>query len=231
VVIWREKEQKYCGPFAILNLSEDGTQVTLKVDRGHRSGVFSADCVNPTPEMCDVLLASTSSTLSSYSNKAPGTHTAVYALNEADVPVFVLEAVENREPRAHGPAFSAAKKELLGWLERRTFKVVFREIPKSASIMNDRFVLVIKNRDTDQEVYKARYVVQGCLDPHKQRAVHNSRNLRQDMSRLMLPLASICGFEVWTLDISQAILQAANENVRDISCCHQSKWSFRQTSF
>jgi hypothetical protein len=28
VFVWREKERKYCGPFAILNLSEDGTQVT-----------------------------------------------------------------------------------------------------------------------------------------------------------------------------------------------------------
>jgi Reverse transcriptase (RNA-dependent DNA polymerase) len=82
--------------------------------------------------------------------------------------------------------------------------------------MKGRFVLVIKNRETDQEVYKARYVVQGFLDPLKQRAAHNSPNLRQDTSRLVLALASICGFEVWTLDVNQASLQAANENMRDI---------------
>jgi Reverse transcriptase (RNA-dependent DNA polymerase) len=33
---------------------------------------------------------------------------------------------------------------------------------------------------------------------------------------LVLALASICGFEMWTLDTSQALLQAANENMRDI---------------
>jgi hypothetical protein len=104
--------------------------------------------------------------------------------------------VENKDPRANGPAFSAAKqKVLLCLLERGTFKVVLpEEIPKNAPVMKGRFVLVIKNRETDQEVYKARYVVQGFLDPLKQRTVHSSPNLRQDTSRLVLALASICGF-------------------------------------
>jgi Reverse transcriptase (RNA-dependent DNA polymerase) len=104
------------------------------------------------------------------------------------------------------------QKELLRLLECRTFKAVLREeIPTNAPVMKGRFVLVIKSRDTDQEVYKAGYVVQGFLDPLKLRAVHNSPNMRQDTSRLVLALASICGFEVWTLDISQAFLHAANE--------------------
>jgi hypothetical protein len=72
VFVWRVKERKHCGPFATLNLPKDGTQVTLNVDRVHRSDVFSADCVRPAPEMADVLLANISSTLSSYSNRAPG---------------------------------------------------------------------------------------------------------------------------------------------------------------
>jgi hypothetical protein len=102
-------------------------------------------------------------------------------------------------------------------LERGTFNVVLREeIPNNAPVMKGRFVLVIKNRDTDQEVYKSRSVVQGLLDPLKQRAVHNSPNLRQDTSLLELALATICGFEVWTRDTSQALLQAAIENMRDV---------------
>jgi hypothetical protein len=141
--------------------------------------------------------------------------------------------VENKDPRANGPAFSAAKqKVLLCLLERGTFKVVLREeILKNAPVMKGRFVLVIKNRETDQEVYKARYVVQGFLDPLKQRTVQNSPNLRQDTSRLVLALASICGFELMTLGISQALLQAANENMRDIFLQPPEKRSFRQTSF
>jgi hypothetical protein len=97
VLVWREKERKYCEPFAILNLSEDATQVTMNVDRGHMRGVFSADCVRPAPEMADVVLATISSTLSSYSTKAPVMHRAVYTQNQADVPVFVSEAVANKD--------------------------------------------------------------------------------------------------------------------------------------
>jgi hypothetical protein len=101
MLVWRVKERKYCGPFAILNLSENGTQVTLNVDRGQRSGVFSADCVRPAPEMADVFLARISSTLSSYSNRAPGIHRAAYTKDEADVPGYVTEAVENKDPRSN----------------------------------------------------------------------------------------------------------------------------------
>jgi hypothetical protein len=105
VFAWREKERKNCRPFAILNLSEGGTQVTLNVDRGHRSGVFSADCVRPAPEMADVSQANNSSTLPSYSNRAPGMHRPVYTQKPSGRPVFVYKAEENKDPRAMGLYF------------------------------------------------------------------------------------------------------------------------------
>jgi hypothetical protein len=61
--------------------------------------------------MADVFLANISGTLPSYSNKTPGIHRAVSTQNEADVPVFASEAVENKDPRANGPDFSAAKQK------------------------------------------------------------------------------------------------------------------------
>jgi Reverse transcriptase (RNA-dependent DNA polymerase) len=97
--------------------------------------------------------------------------------------------------------------------------------------MKGHFVLVIKNRDIDQEVHKSRYVVQGFLDPLKQRAVYNSPNLRQDTSTLVLALASIRQFEVWTLDISQAFLQAANENRRDMFVQKQKEMELSSDEF
>jgi hypothetical protein len=135
----------------------------------------------------------------------------------------VTEAVENKDPRASGPEISAAKqKDLLGLLERGTFNVVLpEEILQNAPVMKGRFVLVLKNRDTDQEVYNARSVVQIFLDPLKQRPVRNSPNLRQNTSRMVLALACLCGFEVWTLDTSQALLQAASKNIIQVKLCYR----------
>jgi hypothetical protein len=90
--VCREKERKYCGPFAILNLSEDLTQVTLNVGRYHRSGVFSTDCVRPAPEIADVSQANISCTLSSYSYRAPETHRAVYTQNPSGRPCLRIRS-------------------------------------------------------------------------------------------------------------------------------------------
>jgi hypothetical protein len=154
------------------------------VDRGYWSGVFSAGCVRPAPEMVGDMLAHISST-SSYSNAAPGKRRLAYTQDDANVPVIVSNA-ENKDPRASGPDFSATdQKELLGLLERGTFKIVLREVfPKNAPVMKVCVVLVFKNCDADQEVYTARCGVRGLLDPLKQHSVHNSPSLRHDTSLL-----------------------------------------------
>jgi hypothetical protein len=131
VFFWREKEKRYVGPIPILNLSADGTQVTLSVDVDHRSGVFSSDCIRPAPEMADVFLSSVQSHLISFSGG--DSHRACYTFFAEDTPVFVTESVPNTDPRAKEPCFEAAKqKELLGMLERGTFEIVLREdIPQT----------------------------------------------------------------------------------------------------
>jgi hypothetical protein len=73
--------------------------------------------------------------------------------------------VENKDPRANGPDFSAAKqKKLLRLLERGNFKVVLREIPENAPVVTGRLDLVVKTLETDQEAYKARYVVGAIVE-------------------------------------------------------------------
>jgi hypothetical protein len=59
--------------------------------------------------------------------------------------------------------FMAAKqKEIEGLISRNTWKVVERsKVKTDANILNGRFVPTIKNIGTDEEFYKARYVLQG----------------------------------------------------------------------
>jgi hypothetical protein len=62
-------------------------------------------------KMAHVFLARISSTLSSYSNRVPGMHRVVYTQDEVDVPIYVTQAVHNKDPRGNGPEFSAAKQK------------------------------------------------------------------------------------------------------------------------
>jgi hypothetical protein len=43
--------------------------------------------------------------------------------------------------------------------------VLREEIPENAPVMKGRLVLVFKNRDVDNWVYNARYIIQGFLNP------------------------------------------------------------------
>jgi hypothetical protein len=177
------------------------------MDVDHHSGVFSSDCIRPAPEMADVFLGSVKSHLCSFSGG--DCHRACYALC---APVFVTESVPNTYPRAKEPGFEAAKqKELLGLLKRATFEIVLREdIPPNATVLKGPFFLVVKHKDPKGELFKARYVVQGFADPLMKQAVHNSPNLRQDISRLILAMASVLGYETRILDISMAFLLATS---------------------
>ena len=99
----------------------------------------------------------------------------------------------------------AIQKEIEGLLKRGTFKIVVREeIPRNLNILDGRFILVIKNPNTREEIYKARFVVQGHRDRDKAFLVHASPNLRQESVRPLFAIASIMGFSVWNQDTSQA---------------------------
>lgn len=112
---------------------------------------------------------------------------------------------------------SAKAKELSGLAERGVYEIVCREdVPDDANVLGGRFVLAIMNADTDDEVYKARFVVQGHTDVEKNILVHNSTNLRQGSIRVLVAIAAIFGSRLWSQDVSRSYLRSGEKLMRDV---------------
>ncbi len=80
-----------------------------------------------------------------------------------NVPVNIIELIEKGDPRATSPKMRAAmQKEIEGLMKRGTFKIVLKEeVPENANILGGRLLLVIKDVNTGEERYKARFVFGG----------------------------------------------------------------------
>ena len=112
------------------------------------------------------------------------------------------EIIAPRDPRSK--LFHEAKeREIEGLIQRGTFQMVLQsELGRNPNIVPSRFVLAIKHKDTGEEVYKGRFVLGGHRDRDKRTVVHNATTLKQASIRLLLALATILGFNLWSTDIN-----------------------------
>ena len=126
--------------------------------------------------------------------------------------------IKSEDPRSKDPRFDKAKqKEINGLIEGGTWKIVAKdEVPENANVMGGRFVLAIKDDGTDKEVWKARFIVQGYRDKLKTSLVHDRSTARQYFVRILIGLAAIFGFRLFSTDVTQAYMQSAESLMRDV---------------
>lgn len=83
--------------------------------------------------------------------------------------VYITQVITKGDPWANSYKMLQDKKgEIQRLLRRGRFKVVLQEkVPHDANILGGRFFLAIKNTDTQEQRYKARFIIQGNLDKEK----------------------------------------------------------------
>jgi hypothetical protein len=89
-------------------------------------------------------------------------------------------------------------------------------MPENPNIMGGRFLLTIKDSGTSKEIYKARYFVQGLRDKKKTSLVQDASTSKQQSTKLLIGLAAISGYRIFSTDGTQAYLQSAKSLMRGV---------------
>ena len=131
---------------------------------------------------------------------------------------YMTEVIHENDPRAHTPEMEAARMcEVRDLLKRGTFKVILKkELPHNANALPARFVLAIKSAIDGQTKCKARYVVGGHRDKLKHFMVHGAQTLQTASARLLVALALVFGFQIWSSDVKLAYLQSTEPLMRRV---------------
>ena len=88
--------------------------------------------------------------------------------------------------------------------------------PPGSVVLNSRFVLTIKKREGEDDVFKARLVILGHKDPDKGRIVNEAPTVTRSSVRLIVATAQIFNFKIWSRDVSQAFVQSKDKLKREV---------------
>ena len=199
VLVWSEEKKQWTGPFIVVDCT--GRQVTIKTPDNSMRQMYSTFQIKP-------YYRDIQENLTFFSSKKNDKYDT-YS-------VHLTEVIEPQDPRAW-KFDEAKKKEIEGLIKRGTWKIVCRsEVPDDANILNGRFVLAIKDEGTDREIWKARFIVQGHRDRFKKSLVHDISVARQYAIKMLVGIASIFGFRLFSSDVIQSYIQSAEELSRDI---------------
>jgi hypothetical protein len=227
VLVYREKESTWAGPYADKNIDE---RILLVYDPGSnyvqrfnvaQNKPYFRDLPDTDPEDQSEILHSM---LSKFISDDGANISPAYSIH-------LTEVLCPGDPRAE--LFRPAKeKEIAGLIERGTWKVDLRsQLPENANIMNGRFVLSNQSAGTEEEVFNARYVIQGYRDKMKTSLVHNSPTSRK-ASTILVGLAAVFVFRLFATDVTQAVLQSVEDLMRDVYLDPKGEFlNFRQMKY
>ena len=93
-----------------------------------------------------------------------------------------------------------------------TWELVLEDdIPPGLDITSEYFVIAIEDTETDKPMFKER------ISAHVHRDAEKLYSFRQSSARLLIALAAIKRFDVWTKDVSNAYLQPARKPLHEVN--------------
>lgn len=88
--------------------------------------------------------------------------------------IVLMEILAPNDPSSNSSEFDLANaKKIVGLIEKGAFRVVIKQdLDEDANVLDERFVLTIKQKRSDKELFKARFVVQGHFGRVKEFLLH-----------------------------------------------------------